>query len=214
MVATRILRLFERPLRPPSNMRLPICLVLALAACGSPEKRIGQDTVAVGDTVQIVHDAMYERRPRVVIKPSSSAHGPHVILSGVTQGCFTQNEPQIVSRVNVSSFRVGNARPLLNQLRMMDTLSIPDTDPRGIDRFLTQYSHMLVLDTTTTPLARATSASNGAFSLTIPPTDSVLVVGYEDVEDQPFFYSYIVVLGQSNLTFILDMSLGGPCPAH
>ena len=96
----------------------------------------------------------------------------------------------------------------------MDTLSIPDTDPNAIDRFLTQYSQMLVLDTTTTALARTTSGSNGAFSVTIPPTDSVLVVGYEDVEDHPYFYSYTVVPGQSSLSFVLDMSLGGPCTAQ
>jgi hypothetical protein len=195
-------------------MRFLIGLVLALAACASPQKRIGQETAAVRDTAQTVHDTMYERRAPGVIRSSSSTYGLHVLLSGVTQGCFTQNQPQIVSGVNVSSFRVGDARPLLNQLRMMDTLSIPDTDPRAFDRFLAQYSQMLVLDTTTTPLARATSASNGAFSLSIPPTDSVLVVGYEDVEDQPFFYSYTVIPGRSSLNFILDMSPGGPCPAQ
>jgi hypothetical protein len=195
-------------------MRLPIGLVLALAACGSPQKRIGQDTPAVRDTVQTVHDTMYERRAPGVIRSSSSTYGLHVLLSGVTQGCFTQNEPQIVSDVNITAFHVANARALFNQLKMMDTLRIPDTDPSALDRFLAQYSQMLVLDTTTTPLARATSASNGAFSLGIPPTDSVLVVGYEDVEDQPFFYSYTVIPGRSSLNFILDMSPGGPCPAQ
>jgi hypothetical protein len=146
-------------------------------------------------------------------KSAPSASRTDVLLSGVTQGCFTQNQPQIVSGVNITAFHVADARALFNQLKMMDTLQIPDTDPSALDRFLTHYSQMLVLDTTTTPLARATSGSDGAFGLTIPPTDSVLVVGYDATEDQPFFYSYTVIPGQSSLNFILDMSLGGPCPA-
>jgi hypothetical protein len=57
-------------------------------------------------------------------------------------------------------------------------------------------------------LARATSAADGTFNLRIPPTDSVLIVSYADVEDDTYFYGFRIVPGEANVSFILDMSQG------
>lgn len=54
-------------------MRYGILLAIVFAACDSGEKRIVQDTVRVRDTVQIVHDTLYEKRAPIVTKSSHRA---------------------------------------------------------------------------------------------------------------------------------------------
>jgi hypothetical protein len=131
-----------------------------------------------------------------------------IVLSGVTRGCFLGKQTTIDS-LNLAAFGVADARPLLAQLQKMDTLSISDSDPAAMDRFLSEYEQMKVMDTTTTSLARTISDWNGAFTMNVAPTDSVLLVGYEDMEDRPIFYSYQMVSGLSNLSFTFSIPAGG-----
>jgi len=131
-----------------------------------------------------------------------------VVLSGTAQDCFSGNTVP-VGGVNVSVFQVSKARKLVTQLKTMDQEKFLEGDYQAFNRFDTQYSQMVSLVNSTNALARGTSASNGTFSFTVTSVDSVLVVGYESVEDEPFYYSYKTMGGRSNLSFALDMSRGG-----
>lgn len=50
--------------------------------------------------------------------------------------------------------------------------------------------------------------ADGTFSITISPIDSVLVVGYANVEDEPYVWDYKIMPGVVSRSFILDMSRG------
>ncbi len=132
----------------------------------------------------------------------------NVVLRGTAQGCFI-DQHTLVSGVNVAAFQLSSARPLDSLLSTMDTASFADDDAAAMGRFFAQYSQMVALDTTTVALARATSDAQGSFTLSVPPVDSVLIVGYEEMEDRPTFYSYARIIGQSNQSFVLDMSREG-----
>jgi hypothetical protein len=71
-------------------------------------------------------------------------------------------------------------------------------------------SQMRTLINGTAALARKTSAEDGTFSIFISSVDSLLVVGYQSKEDEPYVYAYKIMPGLSDTSFILDMS-GGDC---
>jgi hypothetical protein len=68
---------------------------------------------------------------------------------------------------------------------------------------------MVSLTKTSNAIARVTSDSNGKFTVSTSPVDSVLMVAYADNEDQPVFYSYKMIGGRASSSFVLDMSRGG-----
>lgn len=141
----------------------------------------------------------------VLILSGSSA--VTVVLSGTAQDCFAGSTVP-VGGVTVSAFQVSKARKLVTQLKAMDQATFPAGDYTVMSKFETQYSQMIALVNSTNALARGTSAANGAFSLSVTAVDSVLVVGYEAMEDEPYYYSYKTIAGRSNISFALDMSRG------
>jgi hypothetical protein len=58
-----------------------------------------------------------------------------------------------------------------------------------------------------TPLTRDSTTAAGTFSLTVPPSDSVLVIADEDSEED-IVYAYRMVNARTNVNFELDMSHG------
>ena len=130
-----------------------------------------------------------------------------VVLTGTVKSCFI-GQPIVVGGVKVAAFQVSSVRPLVGLLQVMDTMRITQADTGSFNRFSASYDQVISLDTTTTALVRTTSATNGTFTLTMTPVDSVLVVGYDLNDEYPFFYSYAVLSGQSSASFLLDMSAG------
>ena len=53
-----------------------------------------------------------------------------------------------------------------------------------------------------------TSAPDGTFSIFISAVDTVLVVGYANMEDEPYVYDYKIMPAVTDMSFILDMSRG------
>ena len=130
-----------------------------------------------------------------------------VVLSGTTQDCW-ERTPDPVSGVTLSVFQKSKAAKLITQLKAMDNATFANGDYLAMSRFDKQYVAMVALGKKTAALARGTSGSDGAFAFTVTAVDSVLVVGYAAVEDEPYYYSYKVVSGLSNLSFVLDMTRG------
>jgi hypothetical protein len=141
----------------------------------------------------------------ILVLPASTT--ATVVLSGTVQDCFNGNTVP-VGHVNVSAFQVSKARKLMTQLKTMDQETFAQGDYQAMSRFDTAYTKMVSLVNSTNALARGASAVNGTVSFTVTAVDSVLVVGYADTEEDPFYYSYKTMRGLSNVAFALDMSRG------
>jgi hypothetical protein len=131
-----------------------------------------------------------------------------VVLRGAAQDCF-QGRQEAVGGVSVTAFDFKQAGRLFAQLKRMDAASFAVGDTLAMARFDVQYSRMLALLRATPRLARAMSGDDGKFSFPVAATDSVLVVGYEEMEDEPYYYASAIVPSRASRSFILDMSRGG-----
>ena len=129
---------------------------------------------------------------------------PSVVLTGAAKDCQGRTYVQVPG-VTVAAFSPTKNRKMVDLLKSMDTAVFVDGDTAAMTRFGSQYSQLVGLVTASTALARATSSSTGDFSLTIAALDSALVVGYADVEDEPYYYTYRMVGGRANSVFALDM---------
>lgn len=131
-----------------------------------------------------------------------------VVLSGTAQSCSGGKPPVTVGvkGISLSAFNTTKVPSLVTLLRSMDTATFPDSV--AMAQFTTKYDQMVSLTNSSTALVRTTSASTGAFSVSISPIDSVLIVGFADNEGQPFYYNYKILGGRSNASFVLDMSRG------
>jgi hypothetical protein len=130
-------------------------------------------------------------------------------FSGTAQTCF-MGRPVPVGKVSISAFKVSNARPLVAHLDSMDRFAgfgIGD-DTTASAQFDAMQAQLYTLINGTAALARKSSADDGTFSIFISSVDSLLVVGYERKEDEPYVYSYKIMPGLSDTSFILDMSRG------
>jgi hypothetical protein len=131
-----------------------------------------------------------------------------VILSGTAKSCSGGKPAAIVGvqGINVSAFNKTRVSSLVTLLRNMDTATFPDST--AMAQFIANYNQMVSLANSSTAIARSTSGSNGAFSISTSPVDSVLIVGYANNEAQPAYYSYKMVGGRASSSFVLDMSRG------
>jgi hypothetical protein len=139
-----------------------------------------------------------------------SAATPTAKLTGKATDCFRRSTVN-VSGVIVGAFSVNKNRTMVELLHSMDTATFSDADLTAMDRFGSQYTQLISLFNTSTALARSVSSGGGSFTLTIAPTDTVVVVGYEEMEDETYYYAYNTMAGRMNSSFILDMSRGS-CP--
>jgi hypothetical protein len=136
---------------------------------------------------------------------------PHTVtFTGTAQDCF-EGSVDSASGIKVAAFQLSRARPIKAHLDSMSQITFGGTGDDSVsfarlDAMYTTLQSMVVNNTKA--LARQTSATNGSFILTFAAVDSVLVVGYQPQEDRDFYYSSKLMAGQSNTTFILDMSRG------
>jgi hypothetical protein len=134
-----------------------------------------------------------------------------VTLSGTAKTCFnTETVP--VSGVSVGYFQVSNARRLIAHLDSM--AKFPGFGPDGNDavataKFDALETGMQNLWRHTPALGRKTSAADGTFSLIVSPVDSVLVLGWANMEDEPYVYDFKIMPARVSSSFILDTSRGG-----
>jgi hypothetical protein len=133
----------------------------------------------------------------------------NVTLSGTAKTCFNTTVVPVGS-VSVSFFKLSNVRPLAAHLDSMNTFSgwghgDDATANRQFDALESVMQNMIV---NTPAILRRTSAPDGTFSIFISAVDSVLVVGYENMEDEPYVYDYKIMPAVTDMSFILDMSRG------
>jgi hypothetical protein len=141
---------------------------------------------------------------------TAGSAGSDVTLSGTAKTCFNGTTVP-VGNVAVGFYNVTNARPLIAHLDSMahfPGFGTDGADSVAANQFDALESTMQRMAFTTTAILRRTSAANGTFSITISPVDSVLVVGYANMEDEPYVWDYKVMPGNVSKSFILDMSRG------
>jgi hypothetical protein len=137
---------------------------------------------------------------------------PKVTLRGNAQSCHPGMPIRLVGirGVNISAFQVSKVPSLLSYLKAMDTTTI--TGEASMMRMDTLARKVDSLATTSIALVRVVSDSLGNFKLSIPPTDSVLVYGVWDDEDDTFPQAYKTISGRVDSAFILDLAHGGCTP--
>ena len=142
----------------------------------------------------------------------SAATAPKVVLTGTAQDCY----PGIPLRtlgivgVSVAAFQVSKVPTLMANLKTLDTAKVTDGASMIRKDSLSRQTYRLV--NSTTALVRGISDSSGVFKLSIPATDSVVVYGTADNEDQPFYHAFKTMSGRANGSFVLDMAHGGCHP--
>jgi hypothetical protein len=133
-----------------------------------------------------------------------------VLLSGKAMTCFNTSQVP-VGGVSVGFYRLSSARPLAAHLDSM--ARFPGFGADGADstagaQFDAMEAAMQSMATSTAAIYRRTSASDGTFSITISPVDTVLVLGYENMEDENYVWDYKIMPALISTTFVLDMSRG------
>lgn len=128
-----------------------------------------------------------------------------VVISGTATDCIDL-EVIKVQQMEIRALDPAKHQELINVLKSMDTVTWVGDGVESMARWEPMFGRMLDLLASSTPLARDTTSETGAFRLTVPSMDSVLVIA-EASEDDPYF-AYKMVGARSNLAFELDMSRG------
>ena len=136
---------------------------------------------------------------------SPANHAP-VVITGTATDCEGGAVINIHS-MEVRALDPSTHKELVRLLRSMDTLTWVGDGVATQARFEPMYSRMVYLYRSSTPLARDTTTRTGTFSLTVPSSDSVLVIADADSEDDPV-YAYRMVNARTSVNFELDMSRG------
>ena len=134
-------------------------------------------------------------------------HSAQVVLTGTARDCFRRTTYRIPG-VTVAAFDPARSPQLLDLLHAMDTATFADEDTAAMTRFEDKYERLKKGMTGFPALSRAVSDSVGMFVLTVPALDSAMVIGYEDMEDELFYFSYTMVRARTSSSFFLDMSRG------
>ena len=131
-----------------------------------------------------------------------------VSITGAAKDCF-MGDPVSVGGVSLAAFDVTKARPIIAQLHAMDRFTgFADGDSMAVPRFDAMEMQLRKLVTGIPALTRSVSAADGSFTLAVTPVDSLLIVGYADLEDEPYFYAYKILRAQAPAHTVLDMSRG------
>lgn len=168
--------------------------VLVLAgACGHTDQKSDQAKSAAAHSVDTVE----------------SASAQSVVISGKAEDCLVPGKEYGVQMLEIRAFNPTSNSTLVGVLRSLDTLDFMGP-PATRARWNSAGDQLERLWINATALTHDSTSSTGAFSLTAPASDSVLVLTFDHRDDVPLYYQYKMVGGRSNLSLLLDMS-GGRC---
>ena len=126
---------------------------------------------------------------------------PRVSLKGTVRSCETGPPGTLWPGAKVSAFDVRTNRKLLGHLRRMDS----DTTDEMMTDFFARYDSVMTIIQKKHALSRSVADLKGRFTLTFPSTDSVLVYAYDELEDEPTFFTYQVLNGRRSKTIALHI---------
>jgi hypothetical protein len=127
---------------------------------------------------------------------------PRVTVKGTVRDCEEGTQKLLWHGAKVSAFDVRMNTKLVGLLRRMDTA---DTSATSMSLFFSRYDSVMAVVKRNRGLSRSTTDSRGRFTLAFPATDSVLVYAYDELEDEPTFFTYRVVSGRTSKTIALNI---------
>ena len=136
-----------------------------------------------------------------------SAAAPVAVLKGTVRDCNGQAEVRVPD-VKIAAFNRARNFSLVQLLQSSDNEVLVVTDTVAMKRFKARQGQLIGLVNNSTALARTTSDAMGEFTLRLPSVDSVFVVAYRDLADEPNYYSYHTVGARARGSFFIDMSRG------
>ena len=134
----------------------------------------------------------------VICSPVEAA----VVVKGVAISC----EMGAKSPVTVDVYILDSAKfPRLVTLIQMIGSSDPRNDKQSI-QLTPRLDEMIRIVKRAKPLAHTKSGRNGSFASEIPSVRNVIVFGYAETEDHPYFYEYkqVAISGRSSIDVVLD----------
>jgi hypothetical protein len=142
----------------------------------------------------------------LVAVASSAQAQTRITLQGSAQDC--EGAPVMMPGVRLFALDARKNQRMVATLRSMDHLDWAGDNEGSMERLLAKYDTVMNLLKRSRPMARSVSNSRGRFAFRIASVDSVLVFGYEEMEDAPVYYAYRIISGRKHRSFILDMSKG------
>ena len=135
------------------------------------------------------------------------ASAPLAVLKGTVRDCNGQAEVR-VPEVRIAAFNRAKNLPMIQLIQSMEGEVLVVSDTAAMRQFRSKQSQLIDLVNNAGALARTTSDATGAFTLQLPSVDSVFVMAYRDLADEPNYYAYQMVGAKNRGTFFVDMSRG------
>jgi hypothetical protein len=125
-----------------------------------------------------------------------------VLIKGTAISCELGHKSPVV--VDVYILDSAKAPRLVALIKMIER-GDPGNDQQSI-QLIPRFDEMMRIVKSTTPLAHMKTDRAGSFRSKIPSVGDVIVFGYAEVEDHPYFYEYkqVTVSGQSSIDVTLD----------
>ena len=135
------------------------------------------------------------------------ANAPLAVLKGTVRDCNGQAEVRVPD-VRIAAFNRARNLSMVQLIQSMDGEVLVVSDTTAMRKFKAKQTQLINLVKNTSALARTTSDATGEFTLRLPSVDSVFVMAYRDLEDEPNYYSHRMVGAKNRGTFFVDMSRG------
>ena len=136
-----------------------------------------------------------------------AANAPLAVLKGTVRDCNGQAEVRVPD-IRIAAFSSARNLPMIELVKSMDGEVLVVSDTAAMRRFKSTQAQLINLVNNASALARTTSDATGEFTLRLPSVDSVFVMAYRDLNDEPNYYSYRMVGARNRGTFFVDMSRG------
>ena len=136
-----------------------------------------------------------------------SGAAPAAVLKGTVRDCNGQAEVRVPD-VRIAAFNRARNSSLVQLLQSSDNDVLIVTDTAAMKRFKARQGQLINLVNNSSALVRTTSDAMGEFTLRLPSVDSVFVIAYRDLADEPNYYSYRTVGARTRASFFIDMSRG------
>lgn len=135
------------------------------------------------------------------------ANVPAAVLKGTVRDCNGQAEIRVPD-VRIAAFNRTKNLSMIELIQSMDGEVLVVSDTSAMRQFRLKQRRLIDLVNNTSALARTRSDATGEFTLRLPSVDSVFVMVYRDLEDEPNYYSYRMVGARNRGAFFVDMSRG------
>ena len=149
-------------------------------------------------------DAAGRTPSRPVVPVNADVSTERVVLNGSAINCEDGRIIKIPD-LEVRALDASTNQKLVSLLRTMDTVTWVGDGVESMSRYEDLYEQVVTIFRSSKPLAQDTTSATGIFSLSVPSSDSIVVIAQADIEDMPVFYGYRMVAARRNATVEVPM---------